>query len=387
MKIKTIYFSIFLFCLYETSWSAQLQINTQTGKTGELVTFTVFIHNAPDPVNAFGFEIAYDPTCMTYQSVQRGALISNGFTFFQASNVGFGRIRIGGIETGDHLISKEAVGSLALIEFNIIGDNNSYVKLENLKDDLKTWTTQNGQLILQTQETDDTTEIESSETENNNTFSENDFYEESNSNSSSDEERLQSQTAPETMSHPKAHDIITNNYTEPTNNNNTFSVPPLQNHEIRHPKKSQTLHQSTVHGNNLQQFRTGQQQSSNNSTHTQQSSDENKFSQTNDVQHNFQKKYTAETLETMKINDWGHIKSSGFSAANRQKSVLSNQIFKIPAFVSVTIVISILLQMGILMVLILIYRQLIRNERRGHEIKLSFFYNQVIIINFFMLGG
>jgi UbiA prenyltransferase family./Cohesin domain. len=106
--------SILFFC--EFSWCAQIQINSQSAQKNDIVTFTVFIHDAPDPVNAFGFDISYDPTCMTYKSVQRGSLISEGFRFFQASNVGFGRIRIGGIETGDNIIHQQDVGSLALIQ-------------------------------------------------------------------------------------------------------------------------------------------------------------------------------------------------------------------------------------------------------------------------------
>ena len=136
--------------------SAQLQMNTQTAKNGDTVLFTVFIHDAPDPVDAFGFEIAYDATVMTYQSnsANRGALISKGFSFFQANNVNLGRIRIGGLETGDQKIALGTSGTLFSIQFNVIGEKNSELLLENLKDDFKSWTTQNGQLIILTDETE-----------------------------------------------------------------------------------------------------------------------------------------------------------------------------------------------------------------------------------------
>jgi hypothetical protein len=372
MILKMIYILFFLFYLCATSWSAQLQINTQTGKNGEIVTFTVFIHNAPDPVNAFGFEIAYDPTCMIYKSVQRGALISNGFTFFQASNVGLGRIRVGGIETGDHLIPKQAVGSLALIQFSIIGEKNSSIKLENLKDDLKTWSIQNGQLILQTQETNDTieTETESIETEENVTLSENDLYDNSDSSNASDIARhisTQSQTSSENIVHTNVPEIITNIHKPPNESNSTLTGQKFQNQQTDHSNKDQRFHQSKLHDNNLQQVNTGQKQRITQSN-PEPSYDEKNFSQSRGVQQDSQQYQLTETLQTLKNNHWGHIKSAGFSSVNQQNSAfLQNPILMFPTFINVIIVISIIFQIGVLIILLLIYRQLKR--MKGGDMK------------------
>jgi flagellar hook-basal body complex protein FliE len=346
MMIKTFYTSIFIFFLCAYSWSAQLQINTQTGKKGDSVTFTVFIHNSPDPVNAFGFEITYDPTSMIYQSIQRGALISNGFRFFQASNVGFGRIRIGGIETGDNIIQKQAIGSLALIQFNIIGDTNSFVRLENLKDDLKTWTTQDGQFVLESEETDDTTENEAPD-------SENETIENNNSYPGSNEETVissQLERSQDTTTRPKFPNIVTIDDTQPKSTKNATNS---QSSNRKHTLHDETSQQSKAKKN--QQFDQIQKNATDKLSHKQQPTD-----QTQSHQQDFHNNVITDSLAK---RDWGHIKPVGVSADSHQNSAISqNHVFTFPSFLSATIVISMMIQMGILILLFLIYRQLIKTK-------------------------
>jgi len=350
--IKTFYTSIFVFFLSASSWSAQIQINTQTAKNGDIVIFTVFIHDAPDPVNAFGFDITYDPTCMTYKSVQRGALISDGFRFFQASNVGFGHIRIGGIETGDNIIQKKAVGSLALIQFNVIGEKNSSVKLENLKDDFKTWTTQDGQLIFQAQETD-VTETEDEINDHSNSTSNNEMATTS-----------QIQTIQDTTSPPNIPYIMTNDDTHTKSSNNTFNFQSQDRQEPFHKESSQTFVQSKDEDNQRisHKFKTKLKNPSINPHYEQKSTDKTNDAHATSKHRDFHKEVSSETLTK---SDWGHVKSVGLSAGSRLDSAASqNHILRFPSFLSTTILISMIIQLGILIMLILIYQQLSRNERR-----------------------
>jgi len=360
MMNKTFYSSIIIFFfLCEYTWSAQLQLNTQTAKNGDIVTFTVFIHDAPDPVNAFGFDITYDPTCMTYKSVQRGVLISDGFRFFKASNVGFGHIRIGGIETGDNIIPKQAVGSLALIQFNVIGEKNSFVRLENLKDDLKIWTTQDGQLIIQAQETDDDTDTKDNVTDTDEEINDN-------SNSISDDEiatTQQIQTTQETTSPPNIPYMITNDDNQTKSSNHTFNFQSQDSQDTFHGE-SQTIVQSKAEDNQRisQQFKTKPNNPINNLHHEQKLTDHSNAPHAPSKQNDFHKKVSTETLTK---RDWGHVKSVDLSAGFRQDSAVSqNHILTFPSFLSTTIVISMIIQLGILIMLILIYQQLSKNERR-----------------------
>ena len=384
MMIKTVYTSIFLFLVCASSWSAELQINTQTCKNGENVTFTVFIHNAPDPVNAFGFEIAYDPTCMIYKSAQRGALISNGFQFFQASNVGFGRIRVGGIETGDKIIPKQAIGSLALIQFSVIGEKNSSVLLENLKDDLKTWTTQHGQLILQTEETDDVNNSENDGTDSESDIadSENDSSNNVISNSSSDgEQSANIQTTLNTATHSHSNYMATNDDTQTTSTNNTNN-----SYLVKSSHLQQTAHEDS--SKKFQQLKGKEHQKIDQQVDPEQKNHPNnksnqKMQGLKSDNHNPQRKVEQQvsrnvatkqdslknvSTETLTNSDWGHIKSVGFSSAGadtRQNvAIPQNHIFTFPSFLTRVIVISMIVQMGILIMLILIYSQLLKNKRR-----------------------
>jgi acetyl/propionyl-CoA carboxylase alpha subunit len=334
-------------------------MNTQTGKNGDIVTFTIFIHNSPDPVNAFGCEITYDPTSMIYTSVQRGALISNGFRFFQASNVGFGRIRMGGIETGDNIIPKQAFGSLAFVQFRVIGHTTTSVRLENLKDDFKTWTTQHGQLIIQSEETDD-------DAENDITNSENDISEKTYSDSQSNEKNeisSQSGTIPATTIRPKTPNIVTMNDTQTKSTNSSIPSQSSNIHQTIHRETSQTSHQliTTKNQQIAPKAEPIQKHSTNNVSHKQQSTDKK-----NEAQSPFQQQdlHNNKFKESLTKRDLGYIKSVDVSAGMHQPSAISqNHLFTFPSFLSGTIVLSMIVQIGILAMLFLIYRQLIKNER------------------------
>jgi len=353
--IQTFYTFIILFFLSSSSWSAQLQINTQIGKNGDMVTFTVFIHNSPDPVNAFGFEITYDPTSMIYKSVQRGALISNGFRFFQASNVGLGRIRIGGIETGDDIIQKQAIGSLALIQFSVIGDTNSFVRLENLKDDFKTWTTQDGQLIIQSEETENNDVNETEENSEDDIVS--DPEKDTAVNINSD---LSSSEASVTTTLSEFPYVMNNDNTQA---NISYSPDHLAASNSQRTTHKKISYQSKAKKNQQigQIVALNHEDEPHNINHKQQPVDRRYNTQTQSQQPDFNNNIRAESL---KNRDWGHIKPVDVSAGMYQHSAISqNHVFTFPSFLSLTIVISMIIQTGILIILFLIYRQLLKKNK------------------------
>ena len=367
MNIKIFYTNVFLlFFLFSISWSAQIQINTQTGKIGDHVNFTVFIHNSPDPVNAFGLEISYDPTCMIYQSVQRGSLISNGFQFFQASNVGLGRIRIGGIETGDQIIPKQATGSLAIVQFKIIGEKNSIVKLDHLKDDLKTWTTQHGQMLLETDNTDNTDETDETDETVDHIESENMSSENGDLNLLTDRQVTVNSQLQHSSIHSESSDILEKDENQRNRLDSTDLVQ-SQNSQAKLRNNSSQKHQ------HVKEKESQQQNTQYDSKNTHRHLSKKKFQVQHDQslendcpQHKDEKQivHKIDPPETLVNQNWGHMKLVDLSAGLSQNPSFSeNFLFTIPSYLTIIIVLGLVVQPGILTMLILIYRQLCRNKK------------------------
>jgi len=370
MMIQTIYISLFTILFCASSWSAQLQMNTQTGKKGDIVTFTVFVHDAPDPVNAFGFEVTYDPTSIIFKSVQRGALLSNGFSFFQASNVGFGKIRVGGIETGDQIIPKQADGSLVLIQFNVLGETNSAVRLQNLKDDLKTWTTQHGQMIIQTQESDTedddiltgdpSTEIHtddiSPETDSTNNDS---FIEVTDSG-------IQDNSQESGVRTKHVYMAANDDRAQTISANRTESINKIHNQQIAQDEPEQRIKDQKRAANQ----KVAQQVASNQKNHLTDKSNLKK--QKKPIDTNYPEPKTElrishhdSTTETLLNNEWGQTKPVGLNARQIQNPACSqNYMYTFPSFLTGTLILMMIVQMGILFMLFLIYRHLSKGDRR-----------------------
>ncbi|MGE0083981.1 MAG: cohesin domain-containing protein [Desulfococcaceae bacterium] len=127
------------------AYGASLEMDTQKAAKGETVTFTVSVNNAPNQVAAFGFDISFDPAVLQYKSHEKGSLIQNGFSLFDANEISAGQLRIGGLDFGGSPIQQGSSGILARLTFLVLQNKNCEVQLLDLKDDLKNWTVQNGQ--------------------------------------------------------------------------------------------------------------------------------------------------------------------------------------------------------------------------------------------------
>jgi len=363
---------IFIVILWTSqAMSAQLQMNSQTGQKGDSVSFTVFIHNAPDPVDAFGFEVSYDPTCMTFQSVKRGSLISNGFSFFQANNIQLGRIRIGGLESGDNRIQKAATGSLVVIQFNVIGDNSAAVKLQNLKDDLKTWTIQNGQMIVQS---DNANENENTN-ENENIDNSNDEGTNVNADDSSPDdsvivdsnERNQaisgsnsgSNQGNQSIAHPSESDIQTLPHSQSessvsiqsgrhSTNDKRISSQPKKVYEKEVLENQKQIIAGNTPPKNVSNQQVARKQ--NMAQHKQQAEKLPNATKLSD---------DLKPEAPQKIN-WGRETSSSFAGSPDQNNVSVSQkhVYTFPSFITTIIVLSLIVQTAILGMLILLYRKL-----------------------------
>ncbi|MBF0450238.1 MAG: hypothetical protein HQK75_06015 [Candidatus Magnetomorum sp.] len=382
--MKHIYILLFVHCFFVLPvLGAQLQINSQTAKLGDTVIFTVFIHNAPDPVDAFGFEIVYDPSVIIFQSgaTQRGALISNGFQFFRANNVSIGRIRIGGLESGDQHIVQGATGTLVMIPFNVIGENSTSVSLENLKDDFKTWTIQNGQLIVQTDETSteetsdpndmivQTDETSTEETSDLNDTIENQSTVSENQNISSDLiESTESQTDMNvsTVYHNASEDLSIKK-----------SIPELN--QMVHSDGTRFKHDAMNESSQNQQYH-GKTSIQKSKETMPQINKYIEYQQNDSIQSNPENTRPAvnKTSNVHNVSndrsdpvDWGTRVSSRISESNDSRTANVHQRISshTPDILIVLVVLMLIVQLGILAVLCLIYRRglTLSSKRKGGE--------------------
>lgn len=144
-------FNKFLFCIlflaiFSTSINtnaADLNLNDQSGDKGNTVTFTVFIEGAPNEVAALGFEVRYNPSVLNYRGYTVGSLVA-AFDYFNANNVSPGVVRVGGFVAGAGTISEGSSGTVVLLTFDVVGHDDCSIKLTQLKDDIKAWSTQAG---------------------------------------------------------------------------------------------------------------------------------------------------------------------------------------------------------------------------------------------------
>ena len=398
MLIKFIKIIFLFIILPQAVFSAQLQINSQTAKPGDIATFTVFTHNAPDPVDAFGFEIVYDASVMTYisGSIIRGALISEGFSFFNANNVSFGRIRIGALETGDKKIVIGASGSILSLKFNIVGNSNSQLKLENLKDDFKSWTIQNGELIIEEDQSDTETieqnESESESENNNETVIESETDNENETVDQSENLYVNDQSIDKTTN--KTRIIFNSNNSEDKNKSFTQNKIPASNTII-------AVSNDTLDGtkDNSKEFFTGKEKKLNKdaktkntekynqntnqnesihntsgknsdikNTRLQINNDKTNYHQKNDkhnkplkkqqpVSNQAQTNFKNDNLEQFNEGYSTPVKLSG-SEISGNTSVYSKHIFTTSNFMIYLSVFSLIIQIGILGLLFLIYRRI-----------------------------
>ncbi|MCP4106294.1 MAG: hypothetical protein GY749_12265 [Desulfobacteraceae bacterium] len=135
--------------------AAVLEIENQSAPTGSEVTFAVNINNAPNNVNSFGFEILYDPNIMEYKGFHENSFLAQSFYYFDVGKKP-GLLTVGGFGTGSNRIEQNASGTMFTLTFKIIKYGSCKIVLNDLKDEVTGWSTQNGLFsVFDTYETDD----------------------------------------------------------------------------------------------------------------------------------------------------------------------------------------------------------------------------------------
>ena len=356
--------------------AAQLQLNSQTAKKGEIITFTVFIHDAPDPVDAFGFDMIYDPSVMIYQSgsTQKGSLISEGFQFFNVNNIQLGCIRIGGVETGDAIIPKGSTGTLIMVQYSIIGNQNTTIQLDNLKDDLKTWSIQNGQLIIQSEdesEDKDETIQDNSIIDGEDETTQNDGIIEKQSTEADNQETFFNASV--TLGNNQTKSTISNIYINSPRE--TVSAKEAAKHYQMDISDNSNAHQTeSIQKNQLpaNNFSVNEQKikSYNNKEFSEHEFNKTKPDSSKNEKH-FYKKIPTNVQEGLtelsNSENWGALENN--RALGKNISNVATSFHKVSSstldILVVLIVLMLIVQIGILVMLFLVYRQVIKKEREG----------------------
>jgi hypothetical protein len=113
----------------------QVQVDTQQGKVGETVTFTVSLHQAVKPIDALGLILTYDPQVLRYTGTFTKGQLVQGFDFFNAHERQPGHIRVGGFTTKQAITTGQH-GSLISLAFTVVKANHSTVQIARMVDDL-----------------------------------------------------------------------------------------------------------------------------------------------------------------------------------------------------------------------------------------------------------
>jgi PKD repeat protein len=122
--------------------SGQLDVAGSIGAAGGLVTIPVRINDAPNDVSAFGFELVFDPTMLSYKKYEKGALAED-LDFFDAQLISDGMLRFGGVKNKG--ILDGASGSIVFIQFEILqAEPTAKLTLQALTDDMANWSTSPG---------------------------------------------------------------------------------------------------------------------------------------------------------------------------------------------------------------------------------------------------
>ena len=132
----------------EEETGGNLDVIGQPYCSSGLLEVPVQITDAPNDVDALGFEVTFDPELLQFESVItdmegiEGEILGN-FDYWDANLVSPGVVRIGAYTLGNP-ISMNTTGILAYVRFSALSTEQSQVGLQNLIDDLTGWTTTSG---------------------------------------------------------------------------------------------------------------------------------------------------------------------------------------------------------------------------------------------------
>jgi len=148
MKNIRFYVMIFIYLIFFVHhvFAQNLELNDiQNAEAGSTVEFTLSINNAPNEVKALGFEIAYNPDILSFQSYELTQDFQNKLDDFQGNNKGDGIIIFGGYSSSQ-IIEQGENALILTLSFTVLTTGNGMVSLQNPVDDFKGWSVKNASI-------------------------------------------------------------------------------------------------------------------------------------------------------------------------------------------------------------------------------------------------
>lgn len=123
--------------------TAGLMAGSAAGNPGSVITIPVEVRNAPNAVDALGFELVYDPTKLTFSGCDFTGTLLEAWDQKQCSTPTPGLVRVGAFTTGTP-IAAGATGLAVKVAFEVIAcevGEQFALPLQDLVDDVATWDT------------------------------------------------------------------------------------------------------------------------------------------------------------------------------------------------------------------------------------------------------
>ncbi|MBN1296249.1 hypothetical protein JXA80_05680 [bacterium] len=131
-----------------TAQGDRIWISSATAAAGDLVTVDLMIENAKTEVDAITLSISYDTSKLQFVDWADGELDPN-WVMFNVNEKSIGEISVGGfcVKTAIQTGSK---GSIARLNFKVKADvsGSGTISLDKIRDDVETFTSENGQITI-----------------------------------------------------------------------------------------------------------------------------------------------------------------------------------------------------------------------------------------------
>lgn len=124
----------------------ELFINNQGNFFKDIINFQISINSAPNTIHAFGFDLYFDPEILEYEKYAKGNLLGQ-YELFDCIQLEPGKLRCGGINTGEGTILKGQGGNIINLSFRKIECQKTTLCINNLVDDIENWEAEKGQFF------------------------------------------------------------------------------------------------------------------------------------------------------------------------------------------------------------------------------------------------
>ncbi len=136
---------ILMFCNGVSAQQCDIYVDNQQSEGNGVVTFCVLVNQAPNAIDAFGFDLTYESELLSFTGSWSEGDLTEGFDFFDVNVLSPGQIRVGGFTT-QNMVGVGAAGTLVCLEFTVGDCFETALRIENPVNDIAEWARCDGNL-------------------------------------------------------------------------------------------------------------------------------------------------------------------------------------------------------------------------------------------------